>query len=296
MDLEKAYNIIADKMEIWLSKLVSLLPNLIVASIILVVGLFISKYIKNLFFKGISKVIAHKNLANLATSIFHLVLIGITVFSALSVLKLDKTVTTLLAGAGVLGLALAFAFQDIAANFVSGVFIAINKPFKAGEMIESRDHTGIVEIVNLRDTLVRTFNGQIVRIPNKDIFQNPLTNFSRMGKRRLELTVGVSYGDDLERVEQVTLNAVKDISVISKEDQPKVFFKEFGDSSINLVVQVWLESGSQPVFLQGRSEAIKAIKKAYDENNIMIPFPIRTLDFGIKGGEKLSDVLPKSGS
>ncbi|WP_346237476.1 mechanosensitive ion channel [Niabella insulamsoli] len=293
LTMDGAWKIISDKVEHWVELVISIFPNLLLACVILCVGLIAAKYFKRLFSKLLSRYIAQKNLANLIVSIFHLTIIGVVIFSALSVLKLDGTVTTLLAGAGVLTLALAFAFQDIAANFVSGVFITIQRPFRAGDTIQSKDHYGVVQIVHLRHTIIENFHGQLVTIPNKELFQNAITNFTTLGTRRLDLKVGVSYGDDLEKVERVTLEAVKNISVLSTDKPPKLFFDVFGDSSIECSVLIWLQSGAQSVLWQGRSEAIKLIKKAYDENDITIPFPIRTLDFGIKGGEKLSEVWEK---
>ena len=280
MNLENAYDIIISKLEDWIKQLIAILPNLIVASVIIIGGLFAAKLLRKIFYRAISKIVQHKNLANLVTAIFHLILVGVTIFAALSVLKLDKTVTTLLAGAGVLGLALAFAFQDIAANFVSGVFITLNRPFRAGETIQSKGHTGVVEIVNLRDTVIRTFQGQIIRIPNKEIFQNPLINYTQLGKRRLDIEVGVSYNDDLEKAEQLACQAAKNVSGRLEGEEPVVFFKQFGESSIDLEVFIWLNSGEQADYLKARSDAIKFIKKAFDENGITIPFPIRTLDLG----------------
>jgi len=153
---------------------------------------------------------------------------------------------------------------------------------------------GKVMSINMRDTIILTFQGQTVIVPNKDIFQNSLENFTLSGKRRFELTVGVSYGDDLEKVKQVALQAVKKISVLDPEEPPRVFFESFADSSINFILQIWINSTEQPIFLQGRSEAIMLLKNAFDENGISIPFPIRTLDFAIKGGQNLSEVLQES--
>ena len=154
---------------------------------------------------------------------------------------------------------------------------------------------GKVITINMRDTIIRTFQGQMVIVPNKDIFQNSLENYTRSGKRRIDLTVGVSYGEDLDRVRQITLQAVKSISVLDAEEPPRLFYEEFADSSINFTLQLWINATDQPIYLQGRSEAIMLIKKAYDENNISIPFPIRTLDFAIKGGENLADTLKNAG-
>ena len=106
----------------------------------------------------------------------------------------------MLAGAGVLGLALAFAFQDIAANFMSGIFISFRKPINIGDIVKIKDYMGKVTEINLRDSVIRTFQGQLVIIPNKDIFQNAIENYSMWGKRRIDLAVGISYGDDLDKV------------------------------------------------------------------------------------------------
>ncbi len=149
---------------------------------------------------------------------------------------------------------------------------------------------GKVVEVNLRDTVISTFGGQTVIIPNKDVFQNPIENYSYLKKRRFDLQVGVSYGEDLEKVRQVTLDAVKDIDGISKTFETAFFYESFGDSSINFSIRMWIDTAEQLEFKKVGSEAIISIKKAFDANGIMIPFPIRTLDFGIKGGEKLSEM------
>ncbi len=106
-------------------------------------------------------------LNSLFASIVYIFFIGITLFTVLSILQLDKAVVSVLAGAGVVGLALAFAFQDIAANFISGIFISFRKPLHIGDIVKLSDYMGKVEEINLRDTVLKTFQGQLVIIPNK---------------------------------------------------------------------------------------------------------------------------------
>jgi small conductance mechanosensitive channel len=207
----------------------------------------------------------------------------------LSILKLDKAVTSILAGAGIVGLALAFAFQDLAANFISGILISIRRPLSVGDVVKLSGFMGKVEVINLRDTIIRDFNGQQIIIPNKDVFQNPIENYSSSGKRRLDVGVGISYGDDLDKVRTVAVTALEKVSGRSMSDDIQLFFRDFGSSSIDFEVRIWLNSPEQSVYTLARSETIEFIKKAFDENDITIPFPIRTLDFGIKGGEKLSE-------
>ena len=290
MDIENISKLISEKLVSWVEALIKLLPNLVMAAVVMVIGFYIAKFIRNLARKVIAKISHNPTLNNLFSSIIYFIFIGIVIFTVLSILNLDKAVTSILAGAGILGLALALAFQDIATNFMSGIFISFRKPLKVGDIVQIKDYMGKVKEVNLRDTVIETFQGKTVIIPNKEVFQNPIENYTFLQKRRFDLSVGVSYGDDLEKVKQITLEAVSDIEALSKEDKINVFFVEFGDSSINLSVRMWVNSTEQSVYNNVGSEAIMKIKKAYDANNISIPFPIRTLDFGIKGGVSLQDM------
>ncbi len=290
MDINKISSLITDKITDWFEALILLLPNIVMAAIVLAIGIYIAKFVRKLTTKLITKISNNLTLNNLFSSIVYFIFIGIVIFTVLTILNLDKAVTSILAGAGILGLALAFAFQDIAANFMSGIFISFRKPLKVGDIVQIKEYMGKVKVINLRDTVLETFQGKTVIIPNKEVFQNPIENYTILQKRRFDLSVGVSYGDDLEKVRDITLNAVSDIEGLSKEDEITVIFVEFGDSSVNLSIRMWINTPEQSVYNKVGSEAIIKIKKAYDANDIMIPFPIRTLDFGIKGGTALSEM------
>lgn len=290
MDINKALELIENKLLVWMREFIRMLPNLLIAAVVIVIGFYLSKLVKRFAGNMLNRFSHGAIISNLFTSVIYILCLGITIFIALSILQLDKALTSLLAGAGIAGLALAFAFQDIAANFMSGILITLRRPIRVGDIIMVKDYMGKVQTVNLRDTVVLTFQGQMVIIPNKEITQNPVENFSILGKRRMDLTIGVSYGEDLEKVKQVTLKAVEEIPGLSLTDKTTFFYEEFSDSSINFTIRIWAATPEQPDYLRVRSEAIMRIKRAYDDNNITIPFPIRTLDFGIKGGQKLQDV------
>lgn len=290
MDINNAYDIIVNKLSSWAREFIRLLPNIALASLILVVGFFIAKWCRSLASKILRRFIHNETLDKLLASLVYIFCLGVTIFIALSVLQLDKALTSVLAGAGIVGLALAFAFQDIAANFMSGIFLFVRKPLLTGDIVKVQDYMGKVVDINIRDIVVKTFQGQMVIIPNKEVLQNPIENYSMLGKRRMDLTVGVSYGDDLQKVKDVTLKAVEGIPNLA-EDPVTLFFSEFGDSSINFEIRIWVNTPEQLTYLQVQSDAVMRIKKAYDQNNITIPFPIRTLDFGIKGGLPLQDVV-----
>jgi small conductance mechanosensitive channel len=204
-------------------------------------------------------------------------------------LNLEKTIATALAGAGIVGLALAFAFQDIAANFISGVFISFNKPFHLREVIRVNDIEGVVISIQLRTTTLRTSQGLLVIIPNKNVIQNPIINYTRLGRRRADVKGGVSQGDDLRKVQRVALEALKNVPGVIEKDTT-LLFDNLGESTIDFTVRIWLNSGDRTTYDQFLSEVIITLKEAFDANGISLPFPIRTLDFAMKGGEKLSDM------
>jgi small conductance mechanosensitive channel len=291
MNFNEAYDKVIGKLQEWLDTLIFMLPNIAAAIFIIIIFYLAARLIRNLSRRILDRISSHTSINRLIDKIIFIAVASVGFFIALGVLQLDQAVVSLLAGVGIIGLALGFAFQDMAANFMSGIAIAIRQPYKINDIIKSNDYFGTVQKINLRTTDILTPQGQIVLIPNKEVFQNPIINYSLTGKRRIDLQVGVSYGDDLEKVKAVTLNVVKDISNQDTEKDAELFYEEFGDSSINFSVRVWINYSTNKDYKKAVSEVIEKIKKAYDENDIMIPFPIRTLDFGIKGGEKLSEMM-----
>ncbi len=288
------YEIVANKLATWLEAIFDLLPNFLVAVLILLVFVGLGKAFRSVVKRFLRNTSDSEALNNLILKVVYLSVILTGAFIALSVLKLDKAVTSLLAGAGIIGLALGFAFQDIAANFMSGIIMTFRKPIRIGDLIETNDIFGTVKNINLRSSELMTPQGQLMIVPNRKIFESPIKNYTITGMRRVDLGCGVSYGEDLQRVKDITLAAIESIEARDKNKDVKLFFTEFGDSSINFVVAYWIDnSTAQGDFLEAQHQGVLAIKKAYDAHDITIPFPIRTLDFGIKGGEKLSEMLLK---
>ena len=291
MDVNKAVHLIQRKLFTWVEQFIDMLPNLVLAALIVVAGWLLARFVRYWTERLVSKMTDSRTLRRLIGNSVYLLVILVGLFAALTVLHLDKTVTSILAGAGIIGLALGFAFQDIAANFISGIIMAAQRPIRVGELIKTVDHIGTVERIDLRTTELRDLQGIQVIIPNKDIFQSVLMNYTRHGIRRVDISVGVSYGDDLERAERVTLEAVRSVPDRVTEHEVELYYQGFGDSSIDLEVRFWIKATSNGHFQEMRSRAVKAIKAAYDREGITIPFPIRTLDFGIKGGQKLNAML-----
>ena len=272
-------------------KIANAVPQILTIILIVVLAIIFGRLLRFVTKKTLTKFVKSPTIINLFSTFAYIVVLAVGIVAILQILELDKAVASVLAGAGIIGLALGFAFQDVAANFLSGIIIAFQNPFKVGDLVETNETFGTVKRISLRMTQIQTLQGQMVYIPNKEILLNPLIDYSDLGQRRIDLVGGVSYGDDLSKVRDITIKAVKSIEQVDTNKPIDLYYQEFGESSINYVISFWTDFKKQPDFLSAQSEAIMAIKLAYEQEDIMIPFPIRTLDFGIKGGEKLSAEL-----
>lgn len=173
MDISKYYNIIVEKLMEWTEQLVEMLPNFVLAVIVLIIFVFAAKLIKKVSENVLNRTLNNRSLSSLVARVIYIIVITIGAFVALGLLNLDKTVTSLLAGAGIIGLALGFAFQDIATNFIAGFFMAVKRPFKIGQVIHCQGHSGVIRRIGIRTTEITSFQGQEVIIPNKNAVSEP---------------------------------------------------------------------------------------------------------------------------
>jgi small conductance mechanosensitive channel len=283
------------KLREWLETFVIMLPNLVLAFAIVGAGFAVSRWVQAIVERVLLRLTGNEPISRLLASVTRIFVLVVSWLWALGLLHLDKTVTSVLAGVGVVGLALGFAFQDIAANFMSGFIMALHRPFKVGDFVEVGGRQCIVNRIELRATEMSTLDGLSVLVPNKEVLQHAILNYTRTPGRRLDFHMRVAYCDDMEKVRSVVLEAVQNIPHRDTERELELFFTDFADSSIEFELRVWLLQSTQVVFLTARSEAMIAIKKAFDRERITIPFPIRTLDFGagVAGGERLDQMKLK---
>ncbi len=290
--ITELFAIIHEKLTHWLHTAAAFLPNAVAAAAILFCTYFVSGWIRRLADRGLNRVIHNAALVHLLGTVVRFIAFAGGLILALNILALDRAVFSLLAGVGVIGLALGFAFQDMAANLISGVALVMkrDKPFKVGDLIETNGVQAFVTEINLRDTELRTFDGQAVFIPNSAIFKAQVKNYSLLGSRRVVLKLGVSYGDDLDEIERVLLEVVNGLPDLHPETKPDVAFVDFGDSAIDAQVRFWVKYPGVDVVV-AKHRLIKGIKAAMDAHGLVIPFPIRTMDFDIRGGKTLASML-----
>ena len=280
MTIQDALHILTDKLMSWLEATIAILPNLVVATLLVAGGWFLSRGVATVARRAIDRFTRHHELARLFGMMLRLAVLGGISFVALGLLGLDRAVSSLLAGVGILGFALSFAFRDMAANFMSGIVMAVRRPFRVNDVVELNGVQGVVQEVNLRETIVRAFDGRQIILPNRLVFEDPITNFTRTHDRRVEIPVGVGYDDDLEAVIRHATDACEDIPGRMPERPVEALVTGFGNSAIDVTVRFWVRfpQGGMADYLRARSRAIRSIRRAFDAADISIPYPIRTLD------------------
>ena len=179
-------------------------------------------------------------------------------------------------------LALGFAMQDVIKNFVAGVFIFIEQPFRIGDWIEWDDNKGEVEDISLRVTRVRTFDNELLTVPNGDLTDGVIKNPVAKDKLRLRVVFGIGYDDDIDQAADIIREEAANHDDIAGEPAPSVRVVELGDSDVGLQSRFWITNPSRADFMQTRSEYVKAVKERFDAAGIDIPYPHRHLEGGLE--------------
>ncbi len=290
LNLQKAATPVIDKLNKWGLSAVKMLPNLVVAVIVLVFSVLLAFVVGRVAHRMVKRISPYGHVARLVAGMSRLTVMAVGVILALSAMSLDRAVASVLAGVGIVSIAIGFASKDIAADYMAGFLIFFTHPFRTGHIIQVGNFFGYVESIEMRATKCHTQQGQRVIIPNRKIIEGEIINYSITGVRRVDLKCSVSYEDDLQQVEDLAMRAVESLPSRNPERPVEMFYEEFGASSINFSIRFWIEP-DQKTFLKARSEAIKVIRQAFRDHGITIPFPIRTLDFGISGGTNLRQQL-----
>ncbi len=181
-----------------------------------------------------------------------------------------------LATLGIGSVAIGFAFKDILQNWLSGLLILYRQPFRSGDQIKSGEFEGTVECIEARATLIKTYDGQRVVIPNTDIYTRAVVVRTAFPMRRSEYDVGIGYGDDVEEACRVILGAMRQVEGVGSDPEPEAFASALDASSVNIKVRWWSDSQrASVVHVQGR--VLTSVKRALSEAGIDLPFPTRVV-------------------
>ncbi len=181
-------------------------------------------------------------------------------------IKIESLITSL----GLMSVAIGFAAQATISNFISGLMIMFDRSVRIGDVIEVNGNIGTIHSIGILSTRLKTFDNLLIRVPNRELLDSDVKNYTFFNIRRFEILVGVSYSTDLQKAREVILKALSEIEDVLDDPAPLVWVTEFADSSINLSVKAWC---SREKLFDVRDIAAQRIKEALDEAGIEIPFP-----------------------
>lgn len=244
--------------------------NIVLAIAIFVVG----RWLANLIVRGLKRVMRKASmeevLIGFLSSILNVVLLVVIVIAALE--QLGVNTTSLLAVFAAAGLAVGLALKDSLTNFASGVMLIIFKPFKVGDFVEAAGISGVVEVIRIFNTQLRTGDNREIIVPNSQIYGGIITNFSAREQRRIDLVIGIGYDDDIKAAKQILESILQAEERILKDPAPVILVSELGESSVDLAVRPWVASVD---YWNVRSDLLESIKREFDAKGITIPYPQR---------------------
>jgi small-conductance mechanosensitive channel len=243
--------------------------NVITALIVIIVGYFVTAIISKYVRKVMIKAKLAEILAEFTYRIVKVILL-IFVFSiAIGFLGVDVG-AALVSISVVFGLVFGLAFQDVLGNLTAGFMIAITKPFKKGDYVDVAGLSGSIANVGISITTLITLDNKRVIIPNSKVWGAPIINYTALKTRRIDMSVGISYSDDINKAITVAMNILKNHKDVLKDPAPMVAVDELADSSVNLIIRPWVKTGD---YWTTKWEITQKIKELFDKEGISIPFP-----------------------
>lgn len=268
---------IVEKLQNWWDVAVLSLPNVVLAFVVFFVAYWLSKILKRNLQKLLGRVVLQPAIRNLLITVCSILIMLVGLFLALGILNLDSFLKSLLAGAGVAGIAISLAIQGTLANTFSGIFLAFRDDVNLGDFVETNGFSGVIVDINLRNVKLREVDNNMVMIPNKLIVDSPMKNYGLTKEIRTTIACGVHYDSDLQEVEKVVKRTIRDLYPDQNPDRIEFFYTKFSESSIDFILRFWHDGTNQMSALTVKSAAIKAIKRAFQQHDISIPYPIRTI-------------------
>lgn len=243
-------------------------PDFIKAIITLVIGLWIIGMITRVFKRIMTKRNLDPSLIPFLGTLVNVLLKIMLFISVVGMVGVEMT--SFIAILGAAGLAIGLSLQGTLQNFASGVMILIFKPFKVGDFIDAAGYMGVVNEIQIFNTIMKTGDNKRIIIPNSSIAGGSLTNFSAEENRRVDFTFGIGYGDDYDKAKAVLLKYIVEDDRIFTDPEPFIALHSLGDSSVNIVVRVWTKSGDYwPVYFDMNEKVYKGFAK----EGLNIPFP-----------------------
>lgn len=261
----------------WNTFLLSL-PRIIVAIVVLIAFYYLSNYLAKLIKKKYLNEKHDTLFVNFLSKTSQFVLITIGIIFAMQVMGLSGIAKGLLAGAGISAFIFGFAFKDIAENFLGGLILAFNRPFNLNDTIMIRDFVGHVRALNFRTTHIKTFDEKDVFLPNSMVVKEPLINFTRDGKIRLDFVVGIDYDDDITKAIALICDSIEPIATFSEDKKPFAVVEELATSTVNIRIYFWADTMDyKKGIMEIKSAVITKVKEVLTQEGFSLPSDIQEI-------------------
>lgn len=288
LDINVLYKVVQEWVMTALKYLKTYGPNFLFQSLLFILIIYVFYRLSDLVRWAINSVLnaRHVTISKLMRHMIVSVARGLTillgVFIALS--QFNVSLGPMLAGLGIAGFIIGFALQDSLSNFASGLMILFYKPFDVGDTVMAAKVSGKVRSMSLVNTTIRTFDNQSLIIPNNMIWQDVITNLTDQKIRRIDMEFGITYDEDIDRVERILHIVLESDERVLKDPEPRVMVGSFGDSSVNMLCRPWVRTEN---YWDLRWDLNKKIKQAFDREGVVIPFPQRDVHLYSKAPAEL---------
>lgn len=255
---------------------VALLPKLFIALILFAMLFLLARSSRRFSQRRLTARMDDPLLARFIARLIGTLIIILAILVSLQIVGLGGMAVGLLSTAGLGAFIIGFAFKDIGENFLAGIVLAFNRPFRVGDTVELSGIKGTVVTLNLRDTQIKTFDGKDIYIPNAMVVKNPVVNYTIDGFLRLDFTVGLDYGSDYNRAMQIMLDTVNSVpGVLKGEKAPSFAITDLTASTLNLTVYFWIDTFDEKVSgIKLKNEAIGKTLQALDTAGFYLPADI----------------------
>ncbi len=263
-------NAALERVDSWINGAIRMLPNIIVALILFVIVWFVARFVKSMIYKQFSHR-DRENLGDVLGGFVKWVILVVGFLLAATIVIPSLKPGDLIAGLGVSSVAIGFAFKDILQNWLAGMLILLRQPFHVGDQISVNGHEGTVERIETRATIIKTYDGQRIVIPNSDIYTNSVLVRTAHEKRRSEYDIGIGYGDDIDHACEVIRRALATVEGVTADPAPEALPWDLAASWVTVRARWWTDSRRTNV-AHVHSAVILALKKALDEASIDMPY------------------------
>ncbi|MEJ2590248.1 MAG: mechanosensitive ion channel [Candidatus Thiodiazotropha sp.] len=242
--------------------------KIVLALLVFIIGRWIAKLLTKALQKVMIKGKVDQMLVSFLGNITYSALLAVIILAALE--KLGVNTTSALAILGAAGLAVGLALKDSLTSFAAGVMLIIFRPFKLGDFVEAGGVAGVVEEIRIFHTVIKTGDNREVTMPNAQIYGGTIVNYSARETRRIDLVIGIGYGDDIKKARDLIKRVLEADATVLKDPAPTVMLLELGASSVDFAVRPWVKSGD---YWTTRAAILEAIKNTFDQEGVSIPYP-----------------------